>query len=153
MYLSCLMHKRANILHVNFLQVGCSEQSNKTHNFRKIIFVMNSMGKSATRRVWGWGITKGGSWFILKVSVYILHVWNQQVVRLEERNRYMQVVAQFTSVNLPLSSGRDLSWDSTAASLLFGGETDDRRVKQQQAGYVSSPIHQPPLLPSLHLHS
>ena len=28
---------------VNFFQIGCSEQSNKTHNFRKIFFVMNSI--------------------------------------------------------------------------------------------------------------
>ena len=26
-------------LHVNFFQIGCSEQSNETHNFRQIIFV------------------------------------------------------------------------------------------------------------------
>ena len=28
---------------MNFFQVGCSEQSNKTHNFRKIIFVTSSL--------------------------------------------------------------------------------------------------------------
>ena len=33
------MHQRANVLRVNFFQVGCLEQSNKTRNFRKIIFV------------------------------------------------------------------------------------------------------------------
>ena len=32
------MHYRANILLVNFFHIGCSEQSNKTHNFRRIIF-------------------------------------------------------------------------------------------------------------------
>ena len=32
---------KSHFLHVNFLQIGRSEQSNKTHNFRKIIFVIN----------------------------------------------------------------------------------------------------------------
>ena len=31
------MHQRAIFLRVNFFQIDCSEQSNKTHNFRKII--------------------------------------------------------------------------------------------------------------------
>ena len=36
------MHKRAKFLRVNVCQIGCSEQSKKTHNFRKIIFVTSS---------------------------------------------------------------------------------------------------------------
>ena len=36
----------ANILRVNFFQVGCSEQSNKTHNFRKIFFLTSSLYNS-----------------------------------------------------------------------------------------------------------
>ena len=36
----------ANILQVNLFQIGCSEQLNKTHNFRKIIFVTSSLWNS-----------------------------------------------------------------------------------------------------------
>ena len=40
------MHQRAKSLRVNFFQIGCSEQLNKTHNFRKIIFVTSSLWNS-----------------------------------------------------------------------------------------------------------
>ena len=38
--------KEPIFLPVNFFQIGCAEQSNKTHNFRKIIFMMSSLQNS-----------------------------------------------------------------------------------------------------------
>ena len=38
-------------MHVNFFQIGCSEQLNKTHNFRKIIFVASSLWNSIADRM------------------------------------------------------------------------------------------------------
>ena len=40
----------ANISRVNFFQIGCSKQLNKTHNFRKIIFVTSSLQDSIAIR-------------------------------------------------------------------------------------------------------